>query len=461
MSKAFPTYLRELHSSLSTRWRPEDVLATISRGRPSAVPDVWRQQFRAAGSGKRPAYSLMSSDFHRPVGAARQLASAELAFGHPVEHSIDGDNPTDVRFVVECLANEIGGNRPKLTKAERKAAGIELSGRKYRRQWRAMRRLHYKAETLARQQQIRALELIGRSGFATTITLDRFAADPRAAHFIAYWVARKNLRREFTLDSRKNPMDEVAAWFLRQCVDAPDTDWEMIAMACPNPGIIRRLAPKQVGEMLGRWFHVMVQCAGYMKEAWPEGADKRTMIVRQGQDSSTWNTMATAYNSARSSWLACLTALGAESLLTASCPPKAMRLMAADLAYWHRSAGGDIDPNTHVWAALPMPWDVISGAQQCSLATVEYLCHSVGLDPQHSGWTAPRATSTHPVPFELTPELVHGVTVASPEWAALLRRAGVFSGKKLTSDPGLLADAVHGLTENVVVSDLPERRFVE
>ncbi len=55
--------------------------------------------------------------------------------------------------------------------------------------------------------------------------------------------------------------------------------------------------------------------------------------------------------------------------------------------------------------------------------------------------------------FRPTPELVHGVSIADPVWAGLLRRAGVFSGKQVK--PDLAADAVHGLASGVVVSDLP------
>ena len=56
-------------------------------------------------------------------------------------------------------------------------------------------------------------------------------------------------------------------------------------------------------------------------------------------------------------------------------------------------------------------------------------CGAAGLDPEESGWTAPRPTGD-PTPFRPTPELVHGVEVADPQWAVLLRHAGVFSGKK-------------------------------
>ncbi len=39
-------------------------------------------------------------------------------------------------------------------------------------------------------------------------------------------------------------------------------------------------------------------------------------------------------------------------LLEVACPGKAIRFMAADLVAWHPAGGGDVDPNTAVWAAL-------------------------------------------------------------------------------------------------------------
>lgn len=98
---------------------------------------------------------------------------------------------------------------------------MELSRRKYNRQWRAVRRLNRKAERLATECTKRELLLIGRAGFTCRITLDRFTADPAAAHFVSYWVARKNLRRQFGLDGRRNPMDEVAQALLARCEANP------------------------------------------------------------------------------------------------------------------------------------------------------------------------------------------------------------------------------------------------
>lgn len=471
MSK-IPKYLVDLHRSLDGRLRPEDVLAIIVRGAPGAVPSSMRPNIRPAGSkaGPRwdaidPSWSSMSTDFVRPVGAAAQFASAARAFNHPLQpvsaHGLDPDSPSDVAFAVSMLAEEIGGNGPRLTREQRAAAGLgNLSRRKYNRQWRAMRRLHHKGRVLSVEQKKRGMQIIGHSGFGADITLERFAADRHAAHFIAYWVARKNLRRQFTLSGRQNPMDTVAAWFLRACVDATDTDWAMVAWVCPNVGILKRLTGQEVGELLGKWFNVMLECSHILMDAWPSDVDKWTMVVRRGHDSSTWNTMATAYNMARSSWLACIAALGAERLLDARCPGKVMRLMAADLMRWHSSVGDDVEPNTKVWAWLPMPWEVLHGTQPCSRAAVERACTAAGLDPRSSGWTAPRPAG-EPAPFTVTPELVHGVTVASPEWAALLRRAGVFSGKGVTVDTTLMADALHGLQQGVVQSELPVKRPVE
>ena len=69
-----------------------------------------------------------------------------------------------------------------------------------------------------------------------------------------------------------------------------------------------------------------------------------------------------------------------------------------------------------------------------------------------SGWTGPRARGKT-AEFTPTPELVHGVEVADPVWASLLRRAGVFSGKHIK--PDLAAEAAHGIAGGVVTGDLP------
>jgi hypothetical protein len=114
-----------------------------------------------------------------------------------------------------------------------------------------------------------------------------------------------------------------------------------------------------------------------------------------------------------------------------------MRLMAADLAWWHQASGGDVDPGTVVWALLPLPWEVLRGTRRCTAADVRAACARAGLDAAASGWTAPLPDGA-PAVFTPTQDLVHGIAVADPAWAAVLRRAGAFSGKKIR--PGYETD---------------------
>jgi hypothetical protein len=106
-----------------------------------------------------------------------------------------------------------------------------------------------------------------------------------------------------------------------------------------------------------------------------------------------------------------------------------MRLMAADVAAWHRSADGKLHPDTVVWATLPPPWDVLTGWEACTRSDVEKACRNAGVDAEKNGWVGPRP-SPRAVAFRPTPELVHGVAVSNPYLADWLRRAGAFSGKR-------------------------------
>jgi hypothetical protein len=69
----------------------------------------------------------------------------------------------------------------------------------------------------------------------------------------------------------------------------------------------------------------------------------------------------------------------------------------------------------------------------CTRADVEAACREHGVDPERSGWTAPR-THRWVARFRPTPELVHGVSVLDPLWAMALRRARVFGGKPLNTE---------------------------
>jgi hypothetical protein len=180
---------------------------------------------------------------------------------------------------------------------------------------------------------------------------------------------------------------------------------------------------------------VLHDIAELLREVWV-GSDinRETMIVRRGNDSSTWNNTAGAWNKARASWIALLHALGMREELDSMCFGKVLRLMAADVAAWHRASGGDLDPDTKVWNEVPLPWEVLSGAAVCTREMVEGVCQKHNVDPAKNGWTAP-PPERKVAEYKPTPELVHGVTAFNPQLAAVLRKAGWFSGKRAVPLP--------------------------
>ncbi|MEV4800473.1 hypothetical protein AB0K18_10705 [Nonomuraea sp. NPDC049421] len=454
--------LAELHASLDQRRRPEDIAELVLRAEPGLTDRERRLLERAAEhSGARRGYATsMSEDFARPVGGARQVAATARLFEVPDEAStVDGDRPDALMGFAARVGDEVGwisGHGDflddRLDRAERAAAGIEVSKRQYNRRFRALRRLEAKAGTLRREQDKRRLTLLGRSRFASRITLERFLSDPAAACFIAYYVARRNLRREFSLSGRESAFDEIAQMLLRRCGDR--TDWAMISWVYADAQVLARLSDTERGRLLGMWFTAMRDCAVHLREVWEENDfDREDMIVYRGDDSTTWNLLAQAYNTARLSWLECLSATGTLHLLDVSCPGKVMRLMAYDLVRWRRSTGSDLDPDTLVWARLPFPWDVLDGAVSCTRQQVENACARAGIVASQRGWTMPRPKRSVPR-FEVTPELVHGVEVADPVWASLLRSAGAFSGRPVK--PGRAPEITHAFEAGVITGNLPD-----
>lgn len=459
--------ITELHASLDARRRPEDVAEVIVRATGSTldrqdralIEGVARWSLRHRGY-----WTSMSDDFERADDGASQAAAVSRLFGRGDD--IDAADAAALASLASDAGAEIAWSAERadfkfdrLNRAERQAAGFGgLSKRQYNRRFRALRRLDDKATRLGRQSRLRRLTLFARTGFAAEIPLARFAADPAAGAFIAYFAARKNLRRMFSLDGRENPFDEVAEMLLDRCEASPSTDWAMIALVRPTPDVLARLTDTERGELLGRYSALMRETAAEMGRLWRAGDyDRVRMIVRQGNDSSTWNALAGAYNAARAGWISVLSAAGALELLDLSCPGKALRLMAADLVWWHRSEDGDVDDDTKVWAAMPLPWEVLEGSASATRAEVERICQGLGVDPLARGWVAPRALG-ETAAFRPTPELVHGVSIADPAWAMLLRSSGAFSGRGgRPFRPERAGEIAQGLDAGVIVSDLPER----
>ena len=434
--------LRELFESLDRRRRPEDVAELIV----GELDDPSSKELRtlqkvAGGSLKRGwwgfGFSSMADDFHRPAGMDRQLDVAEALFRV-------GDRPsgTDLEGVKDYLVRAgatIGKafgrgdfKYDRLDRLTRKSAGLEIPKRRYNKRFRLAARMERKRDRLAREIEKREFTLIGKSRLASTLAWEEFSKDRYAACFVAYFTARCNLRSEFTIVGQQRPFDQVCDLLFRRCRESASTNWWAIAHAFPDREVLDRIDDARKGELLGRWYGILDRIASLLRETWDRSnINRRTMIVKKGDDSSTWNATAGAWNKARDSWIALLHALDMDEVLDGMCPGKVLRLMAADVAAWHRSTGGGLDPDTQVWNDLPLPWEVLSGSLDCPRTLVEEVCRRHGVDPVKTGWSAPRPGDRKVHAFRPTPELVHGVTVGHPRLALTLRRMGVFSGKEV------------------------------
>lgn len=433
-----------LYASLHERRRPEDIAQTILEavGPSLTRPERALLEKAARGSLKRQVfgYTSMLESFRRPVGAGRQVAKAGELFATAYPLSAEEcEDPEAVAAFARHVGAEIGKAsgvsdflKDRLNGDARRDAGLELSRRRYNKLFRHAQRLERKASTLAREWRKYGFTLAGKSGLASELSRDEFLRDADTACFVAYYTARLNRRSEFTNGPQERAMDVIADTLLGRCRQSGTANWWAVAHVLPDAEALSRLSDARRGELMGRWFSLLQDVARLLREVWDRSDINRvTMIVRRGNDSSTWNQTAAAWNRARDHWIALLYASGMEAVLTAVCPGKALRLMAADVAQWHRASGGGLDPNTDVWSDLPLPWETLLGETDCTRADIEAACRRHGLDPIKSGWVAPRPRDTPPVPFRPTPELVHGVTVGSPFLAERLRRAGVFSGKYL------------------------------
>lgn len=430
---------RQMYRSLDRRYRPEDVaqLILVEMGDRLApeVRSVVQHAARGAlqhGHG----YSSMSQDFHRPIGMGNQLAVARELFTS--EPPADDGDPLQVEPFIHACSVEIkktaGSNsfkEDRLNRESREIAGLDLPKRQYNKRFRLLARMERKRERLLRELKKRSFTLISKSRLAASLTWDEFASDPNSACFIAYFVARCNLRSEFTISGQQRPYDKIADALFQNCRVAANANWWAIAHVFPDREVLGHLADGEKGRLLGRWFSTLQGVADFLRELWSANDfNRQTMIVRRGNDSTTWNNTAGAWNKARESWIAFLHAMEMDELLDEMCPGKVLRLMAADVAAWHRSAGGGLDPDTLVWMKLPLPWEVFSDGAPCSRPFVEEVCRQYNVDPIKNGWSAPRPTRAI-AEYRPTPELVHGVTVSNPFLATWLKERGVFSGKKM------------------------------
>ncbi|UYQ65594.1 hypothetical protein [Streptomyces peucetius] len=438
--------LRELHASLTLRKRPEDVARLIQdlyaaqgtdldAATETALAKAAEHSLRNLWHG----YTSMREEFARPVGAQRQLARAASLFVSVPELPDDaGDDPARVEAVIRRAGEEIGRaygqndfGLDRRNRAERTAAGLgEISKRQYNKRFRLLRRMEAKLARLVHEQSRREVTITGKGALARALPYGLFATDTDTAAFIAYITARGCMRSVFTNGRQRQVYDEVAEALFQRLRNGPTrTCWYAVAHVHPTAEVLAQVSDQDLTQLLVQWNRFLRKVAGLLEDAWNRHPLERdTMIVRCGDDSSTWNQAAQAWNTARAHWFALLSELGHDEVLDRICPGKVPRLMAADVAYWHRMSGGGLHPDTYVWAELPLPWEVLRGEKECPRSLVEAVCARHRVDPTAGAWTAPRPVA-EAVDFRRTPETVHGVAVADPLMAGALRSAGVFSGK--------------------------------
>lgn len=432
-----PQFLSEAYRSLDRRDRPEDVARLILDRL-----DLDRSEFSILERAARGAenWSSMSRDFARASTMASQLQVARALF--KADASFDPSDTDSIQEYLVRAEQEIGkgyGENNFLTdrknREQRKEIGLDLSKRQYNKRFRLAKRMERKRKRMIREQLKRSLTLASKSRLACHLRAEHLR-DANTAAFIVYYVSRCNLRNIFTNGSQVRPYDKICDLLMTRCKQSSTTNWFAIAHTLPDEDVLSHLSEKMKGELLGRYFRMLHRAAGLLSDVWSKNQiDRETMVVRRGNDSTTWNVTAGAWNKLRSGWFSLLFSMGLQDWVERICPGKVLRLMAADVAAWHRMSGNELHVDTGPWCDLPLPWEVLKGAP-CPQSLVSRVCDKWGVDPVKHGWIAPpppRAVAE----FTPTPELVHGVEVGDPQLATLLRKIGVFSGKSLKIGPAL------------------------
>jgi len=456
ISRSFTmTLVKQLYDSLKQRKRPEDVAEMIIEliGNNLATKERAVLEKAAKGSLAKSVlgYTSMLEAFASIVGAEKQIKKAIEIFKMPTIEESDYGRYEHIEVVIKNISpiihKPIGKNNFKddrLNKDQRKESGLDLSKRNYNKKWRILKRLEKKLATVAREVKKNEFQLIAKHGLVHHLDFDNFSSDLNTAAFIAYYNSRCNLRSTFTNQSQERAFDEISEMLLNRCkgnefgplayfrrsknAEPSTANWWAISYIYTSQETLSFLSDEQKGVLLGKWTTVLQDISALLEEVWNYSEiNKRTMIVKKGNDSTTWNNTAGAWNKARDNWMNLIYSLGLEYILEEVCFGKVLRLMAADVVAWHHSTGGKLDPNTEIWNKLPLPWDVFQGKETCTKQGVIQLCKESGIDAEKSGWVAPRIHGV--AEFKPTPELVHGVTVSNPFLAKILKQHSYFSGK--------------------------------
>ncbi|WP_188577178.1 hypothetical protein [Azorhizobium oxalatiphilum] len=436
-----PDAVARLHATLPRRETPEAVADLIAQALPEPLRGRLQPLFearKAASLQSRFGWSSMPTLFPAPVPPERQVAKAQelalLFLGKPLPDLADMDQAEDLLSAFNMLINRPAGagfRDDRMNREARTLHGLDLSRRRYDKLFRVARRLEARLAAFRRIEARYPLLLVSKAALAPDLTPETFGGHLPSLAFVAYYAARLKLRSEFTFGAQQKPFDDLAAALLELCLADRETRWFAIAHVFPRADVLAHLSEAEKGHLLGRWFAILAGTAEELEAVWRRSSiNLATMVVKRGDDSSTWNVLAGAWNRARDHWIALVDALGMDALFDQMMPGKVMRLMAADVAAGHAWLGGGLHPDTRVWADLPKPWQVLQMEQTCTRHDIAAACARHGVDPEKSGWSAPRPRKAVAA-FHPTPELVHGVSVGNPYMATLLKRMGAYSGRPM------------------------------
>ena len=431
----------QLYNTLKERKRPEDVAEMIVELLKDSLSVNERAILEKAAKGSLARnvynYTSMLQMFAEAIGAGKQIGKAIEIFKLQQLNSPDYNNQDNIEKFISSVSpiihKPVGLNNFKadrLNKIQRKEKGLDLSKRNYNKKWRLLKRIEERLQKFIKENKKVEFQKIAKHGIVHKLSLKDFSTDLNTACFIAYYNARCNLRSVFTNQRQEKPFDEISELLLTRCKaeTVNTTNWWAIAHIYTSQDVLSKLADEKKGVLLGTWTGILQEIAELLDEVWHvSNINRQTMVVRKGNDSTTWNNTAGAWNKARDNWMNLIYSLGMEYILDEICFGKVLRLMAADVVAWHLSTSGKLDTNTNVWNQLPLPWEVFQNKAVCTKEMVIKYCKEAGLDPEGSGWVAPRVHGV--AEFKPTPELVHGVVVSNPYLATVLKRHKYFSGK--------------------------------
>lgn len=294
------------------------------------------------------------------------------------------------------------------------------SGLSKNRWKKALRLLARIEETLNRAESNiadREASICGKSRLSFMIDVDSLDNATLAA--VAYLTARANRRSVFSAKDQSKAFDTIYDILVKQLDET--SNWFELAKVYPTGASFQHLNDSEKGELLGIFYAKMESYGNKLGELYAglPNLAQENMVTTQGTDSSRWNIYSGAYNTMRSAWLNLTLFSGFGHIFETFLPGKAPRIMAADLIYSRMSSGDDLHPDTGLFYTFPKPWEVLAGKATIDIEEAR----------KHDGWGAPLSDVKTEKPSH-EPALVHGVEIASPALAEMMRKSGAFAGNK-------------------------------